>query len=372
MSYSWRPKLQQRPTISRLGWCVRGVVLCLLSSMLLYANDNVAQDTLQRAMSREQPSETLCFTAAAPSDRTRWSDYLRLKYRAWAWFDQLEVDPVELLKHGIKGTKKLAEILQAYLNLYQHAPDAAARERIQQRVVQLARHTQRFEYHHNMLVSPDTEFLQNSMSYLRVLWLLDQLEQDTTAYRQQLLTVKPRMDEHLKQRGPWQQAMFAEYYTRFGLEKPPGLSLASVGVVIQRLPLTQYNRDKAYHLTHEVFVAFDYGLRRMQSHFTAEDLSYIRAVLPVLAQAAIQQNAQDLLAEFLQCMTYLGWQTEPVYCQGINYLLDSQNPNGTWGNYEALRTVDEPYFDQRLYLHTTMVAMQALSEAYEGRWPLSE
>jgi hypothetical protein len=340
--------------------------------MLLYANDNVSQNTLQRATSGKQPSGTLCFTAAAPSERPRWSDYLHRKHRAWAWFDQLDVDPVELLKHGVKGQKKLAEILQAYLNLYQHAPDATAHERILQRVVQLARHTQRSEYHHDMLVISDTEFLQNSMSYFRVLWLLEHLEQDTTAYRQRLLTIKPRMDEHLKQRGPWQRTMFAEYYTRFGLEKPPGLSLSIEGVVIQRLPLTQYNKDKAYHLTHEVFVAFDYGLRRIQSHFTAEDLSYIRTVLPVLGHAAIQQNAQDLLAEILQCMTYLGWQTEPVYCQGITYLLDSQNPNGTWGNYEALRTVDEPYFDQRLYLHTTMVAMQALSEAYEGHWPVSE
>ncbi len=371
MAYSGRHKLQQRLTISRLGWCVRGVALFLLSSMLLYANDNVSQDTLQRATSRAQSSAPLCLTAAAPSDMPRWSDYVRLKHRAWAWFDQLEVDPVELLKHGVKGKKKLAEILQAYLNLYQYAP-AAARERIQQRVVQLARHTQRFEYHQDMLVSSDTEFLQNSMSYFRVLWLLEHLEQDTTAYRQRLLTVKPRMDEHLKQRGPWQQAMFAEYYSSFGLAKPPGLSLSIEGVVIQRLPLTQYNKDKAYYLTHEVFVAFDYGLRRMQSHFTAEDLSYIRTVLPVLAQVASQQNAQDLLAEILQCMTYLGWQTESVYCQGINYLLDSQNPNGTWGNYEALRTADEPYFDQRLYLHTTMVALQALSEAYEGHWPLTE
>ena len=277
-----------------------------------------------------------------------------------------------LRKHGVKGQKKLAEILQAYLNLDQYASDAAAHERIQQHVVQLARHTQRPEYHHDMLVSSDTEFLQNSMSYLRVLWLLKHLKQDTTAYRQRLLTVKPRLDEHLKWRGLWQQAMFAEYYTRFGLEKPPGLSLSIEGVVIQRLPLTQYNRDKAYHLTHEVFVAFDYGLRRVQSHFTAEDLAYIRMVLPVLAQATIQQNDQDLLAETLQCMTYLGWQREPVYCQGINYLLDNQNPNGTWGHYETLRTADEPYFDQRLYLHTTMVAMQALSEAYEGDWLLSE
>src|SRR6266571_6859007 len=161
MAYSWRHKPQQRLTISRLGWCIRGVALFLLSSMLLYANDNVSQDTLQRATSRAQSSAPLCLTAAAPSDMPRWSDYVRLKHRAWAWFDQLEVDPVELLKHGVKGKKKLAEILQAYLSLSQHTTDAMARDRIQQRVAQLAQHTQRPEYH-DMLVNSGTEFLQNS------------------------------------------------------------------------------------------------------------------------------------------------------------------------------------------------------------------
>ena len=54
------------------------------------------------------------------------------------------------------------------------------------------------------------------------------------------------------------------------------------------------------------------------------------------------------------------------------YMLDSQNPNGTWESYEAFRNADEPYLDQRLYLHTTIVAIYALSEAYADDWPLSE
>ena len=101
MSYSWRHKPQQRPIISRLGWCIGGAVLYLLSSMLPYANDNVSQSILQRAARGEQPSAPFCLTATAPSDRLRWSDYLRLKHRTWAWFDQLDVDPVELLKQGV-------------------------------------------------------------------------------------------------------------------------------------------------------------------------------------------------------------------------------------------------------------------------------
>ena len=371
MPYTWRHAAQPKPTTSQLGWYIGCAVLWLIGSMLPCAHGVASQGALQSDTCVEQPAETVCLTYAVPFERPRWIDYLGLKHKAWAWFDQLEVDPVELLEHGVKGKKKLAEILAAYLTLYQHTTDATARDRIQQRVAQLARHTQRPEYH-DMWVNSETEFLQNSMSYFRVLWLLDHLGQDTTAYRQRLLAVQPRMDEHLKRRGPWQQAMFAEYYTRFGLGKPPGLSAALEGVVTRRLPLAQYDRDKAYHLTHEVFVAFDYGLRRTQSHFTAEDLAYIRMVLPVLAEASRRQNDQDLLAETLMGMTYLGWHTEPVYCQGIDHLLDSQNPNGTWGNYEALRHAGVPYLDHRVYLHTTQVVLQALSAVYEGGWQPSE
>jgi hypothetical protein len=72
------------------------------------------------------------------------------------------------------------------------------------------------------------------------------------------------------------------------------------------------------------------------------------------------------------CMTYLGWHMEQEYCQSINYLLDSQNPNGTWGNYEALRNAVGQYLDQRVYLHTTLVAMKALLAAYEGGRQSSE
>jgi hypothetical protein len=53
-------------------------------------------------------------------------------------------------------------------------------------------------------------------------------------------------------------------------------------------------------------------------------------------------------------------------------MLDNQHPNGTWGSCEAFRNAGGPYLDQRLYMHTTMVAMHALSEAFEGAWPPSE
>ena len=49
------------------------------------------------------------------------------------WLDALEVDPVDLMKHGIKGKKKLAEILDCYSSLLQHSKDSTDQARIRRR-----------------------------------------------------------------------------------------------------------------------------------------------------------------------------------------------------------------------------------------------
>jgi 4'-phosphopantetheinyl transferase EntD len=45
----------------------------------------------------------------------RRTEYLRARAAARAWLDALDVDPVELSRHGNKREKKLAEILTAIL-----------------------------------------------------------------------------------------------------------------------------------------------------------------------------------------------------------------------------------------------------------------
>ena len=315
-------------------------------------------------------------------EQPRYDDYLAAKGKARAWFDRLEIDPVELLKHRVKGKKKTAEILGVYKNFHRHTTDPAEKEAILRRVRELAGHTERPEYH-NMRTCPDTEFTQNSMSYFRVMWLMRDFGLDITHYLTELKKVKPRMDLHFQRRGPWQRAMFAEYYDRFGLDKPPELLNTPMqrGVIARRLPAEKYDppqttpdgrtnkRTKdSYDLTHEVFVAFNYGLQRSQDRFSPEDLAYTRQVLPVLVRRYIAENNPDLTAEMLSCMTYLGWHSDPAYRAGVDYLLNSQNPNGTWGDYERFRKAYGKYLDQQVYLHTTMVATRALMEVYEGHW----
>ncbi len=319
-----------------------------------------------------EPAEVTSMPAAAgPSapDQARVARYSLVKARARAWIDALAVDPVDLVAHGVKGKKKLGEALEAYVHFRDAAADAADRAAIQARVLALARHTERPQYH-NLADAPDQEFDQNSMSYFRVLVLMEEFGLDTARYRFEIDAVKGRMDAHLSHRGQWQRAMFREYYERLGLELPPVLAgLAdATGILARRLPADSITVTDGYTLTHQVFVAFDYGHRREQDHLSADDVSYLRSVLPALLRRTQAAGDPDLLAEYVSCATYLGLRDLPEYEAALEYLLSTQNPDGTWGDYEEYRATYGAYLDQHLYLHTTMVAARALIEAFESEW----
>ncbi len=300
----------------------------------------------------------------------RQDDYRGVREKARAWFDRLEVDSVDLLKHGVKGKKKLAEILDVYLSFHRNASDPAGKKEVLRRVEGLVEQTKRREYH-DLARCPDKEFTENSMSYLRVAWLMKLFGLDIGSYLEEIRAVKPRLDEHLQKRGPWQRAMFAEYYDRFGLAKPGSLPAAplTAGVISRRLPLDRFDDNACYDLTHEVFVAFDYGFSKTQKVLSTGDLAYAREVLPRLVDRYRTRGNPDLAAELVSCMTYLGWRSDEAYRRGIDFLLDRQNPDGTWGDYERFRPSYGRYLEQEVYLHTTMVVMEALTEAYEGDWP---
>jgi len=296
----------------------------------------------------------------------RRQDYLRARTAAQAWLDALDLDPVELSRRGIKGKKKLAEILDCYVTLLKHLKNSTERRALRQRLEVLAQHVARPEYHDMQEVS-DREFTENSMSYLRVAWLLENVGLSTERYRTEILKIQPRLDAHLPGRGPWQQAMFLDYYNRFGLTKPVGLSRAPLGagLIARRHPHSQYTVSEVYDLTHEVFVAFEYGNQRTQTTFSRDDLNYVRAILPILVARFTAAKDPDLVGELTSCLTYFGWQTMPAHRQAVNFLLDSQNTTGSWGSYEAYRSRFGKYLEYHAYLHTTMVVLQPLLETYD-------
>lgn len=313
------------------------------------------------------------FVAACTSHPPDFQTAHRAQYRAAlhsarAWLDGVRVDPAELRAHGIKGKKKLAEQLDAYARLWKVAP-AGEKEALRARAHAVAAVTADPRYHDFGHIG-DEQLKQDATSYFRVAVLMERFGFDTSAYRAELKKAQPRIDAQMQRRGPHQQRMFHEYYAHFGLAEPfPLADALEKGVVAQRVPVAGMTPSQAYELTHEVYALFDYGDRLDADPFSADDVAYLKPTLVALAEAAVQKNEPDLLAEVVECLHYLRLDGEPAFRAGVQALLDGQNADGSWGHYAAQQKQYGAFVQQGYYLHTTLVALAALTAAFDRPMP---
>ena len=291
--------------------------------------------------------------------------------RARAFLDALEIDPVKLRAAHLKGKKKLVEALDAYARLYEvAAPEARAG--VMARIQALAATTADDRYH-DMLTVDDREFREDATSYLRAALLLDRLGIDVRRYRAEIAAMKGRLDRHMRERGPHQRRAFHAYYQHFGLAEPFPLEGAlGQGLVAQEREPDTLERLDVYELTHEVYAAYDFGDRLDDEPFADPERLYLRGALPRLLGAWRGRRDPDLVAELCTCLRYLRFTGDPEYVEALGYLLDVQNPDGSWGSYEPLRARLGDLVKQGFYLHTTMVAIDALSLGFEGVFRRSE
>lgn len=336
-------------------------VSCMLATLSFLAGSGLAQNTNQ-ASNPDGFQQTRLFL------KENHKRYEKAAAHARQWLDRLAVDPIELRAHGIKGKKKLAEILDCYARLYGVAKPQD-KQNMMTRVKALCAVTGRTNYH-DMLTISDLEFKQDATSYLRVAYLMERLGLDTKFYRAQIEKVYPRLNEHMASRGVDQRMAFHWYYEHFGLQEPfPLASAFQTGLIKSRKKpeWLKQNPMEAYNLTHEIFVPYKFGENLDADFFTADDKTYLRGIMENMIPWYIQKKEVDLLAEFILCAAYLKATDLPAYRAGLSCLLESQNTNGSWGKYEEHRPATGDYVDQGLYLHTTMVAMDALIIAFEFR-----
>jgi hypothetical protein len=281
--------------------------------------------------------------------------------RAGAWLDTLRVDWATLRAHGVKGRKKLAEILDAELQLARDRPHRRAR--IDTRVRALTVQTGTPEYHDLAHVS-EQELREEGMSYLRVAWLMDSLGLDTRDYTRAIAAARPRLEAQLVARGVWQRVEFERYFMAFGFEPVAPIDPAALagGVIAKRLAVDGYDLDRVYDLTHEVFLRCE-DPAGMPARWENGDLGYLDHTLPELARRALTHDSPDVLAELLTAIEETGGGGDPVVGEGIRTLIASQNPDGSWGSYDRDRVRYGPWVEQREYLHTTMVTIEALVAA---------
>jgi hypothetical protein len=284
--------------------------------------------------------------------------------RAKSWLDKLTVSPAKLRAAGIKGKKKLVELLDAYMRLHAiGSPDE--KTSLKKRIKEVVSVTYTPEYH-NMLSINDKHFKQDATSYLRAAYLMEKLGLDTSLYRKEIRKIHSRLNDHMKIRGSHQRMVFHRYYKHFGLEEPFDLAAGfKAGVIASRLDPYGFKKNtQVYNLTHEVFVPYDFGDKLDVDFFTKEDIEYLRHALARLTVHYIMKRNPDITAELISCIRYLRITDLPVYREGLEYLLKSQHPDGKWGSYERYRKRYGDFVNQGYYLHTTTVAIDALTIAF--------
>jgi hypothetical protein len=291
--------------------------------------------------------------------------------KARAFLDGLEVDPAKLRAVHIKGKKKLAEAIDAYYKLWLVAPPEA-RATLLARVTELARPTQEERYH-DLLTLGDRELKEDATSYLRVAVLLERMGVDTKRYREEIKKAQGRLDAQMSERGPHQRRAFHAYYQHFGLKEPFPLEGAlDKGFIAGRADPDKLARLDVYAVTHEIYAAYDFGDRLDADPFSEADRTYLRGALPRLLGTWTEKHDVDLVAEIVTCMRYVRFTDEPAYLAGLDHLLATQNADGSWGSYESARARLGDYVKQGFYLHTTMVAIEALTVGFEDLYRKGE
>ncbi|MFA5043635.1 MAG: hypothetical protein WC567_06575 [Kiritimatiellia bacterium] len=314
---------------------------------------------------RALPASSKTIDAFLNLNQARYREAL---VRTRKWLDALEVNPTDLRAHGIKGKKKLAELLDVYLRLYGIAT-ADDKKALLERIQGITALTTSPGYH-DMLRVTDRQFKEDATSYLRVAFLMDRFGLDTKLYRREILKVLPRLNDHMKYRGSDQRMAFHLYYKHFGLEEPFPLQAAyRTGVISSRHDLAWFKQNKMeiYNLTHEIFVPYEFGEKLDADFFAEPDKAYLRPLLADLTAYGIGLDDADITAELTSCLRYLHFTDLSIYQESLQYLLKSQWPDGKWGDYERQRGFYGDYVNQAFYLHTTLVVVDALTTAFHYR-----
>lgn len=90
--------------------------------------------------------------------------------------------------------------------------------------------------------------------------------------------------------------------------------------------------DSIYAISHIVYTLNDYGVYRLSPHWLPEEYEFLKANV----MEAIAMDDPDMTGEMLDSLMAFGLSDrQPVIRQGIDYLLSTQNPDGSWGNKET-------------------------------------
>lgn len=114
--------------------------------------------------------------------------------------------------------------------------------------------------------------------------------------------------------------------------------------------------DSIYAVTHIVYTLNGYSMYRLSPHWLPEEYEFLLANLV----EAIAIDDPDAMGEFLDALKSFGLtENHPLIRKGMDYLLATQNPDGSWGDMNA-----EDVYDR---YHPTWTAVDGLRDyAWRG------
>lgn len=114
--------------------------------------------------------------------------------------------------------------------------------------------------------------------------------------------------------------------------------------------------DALYAVTHLVYTLNDYGTYKLSPHWLPLEFAFLKANV----ESACAHDDPELLGELLESLKAFGLRSNhPLIVRGTDYLLASQNPDGSWG--------DPDEEDAETRCHTTWTAVDGLrAHAWRG------
>jgi len=290
--------------------------------------------------------------------------------KATRWLINLSVDPLELDKKGMKGKKHFVEKLFIFYQLYLHTADSEKKAIYKKILRQMFKITDKSDYH--LLGSDESNFKSDILSYVHACYLMKQLGFDSYNYKRHIREILPRIEKHIPRRNTSIQMMLIYLLRGLGFQTEHTIEQLFKNTLIHNIKQLgvidifdfKYN-SYMLGICHEIFVISGYGGKKIDL-LTKEEKDYLQTIFKSSIEKILSSRDLrylDLLAEILVSLKYLGCDNLPEFNKGIQFIINHQNKNGSFGDYEGFRE----YFakkgidiDIKWYLHTTEVCLWAM------------
>jgi hypothetical protein len=111
-----------------------------------------------------------------------------------------------------------------------------------------------------------------------------------------------------------------------------------------------------YDITHEIFAVSNFGDRDPGQYLLDDEIQFLKRIIPQGVTLYVEKGELDILAELIVCSKMLNHTDYHSYETGVQYILDAQKEDGSFGIIHRMEFLKRP----NLYRHGVLTAMWAL------------